>query len=77
VWLAGGPGDRLRAHWVYGVVGAWLAMLLLHMAVGSRAGRVVRGSKRASKGDGVRRVALVVSFGAIIALSALRTSLLP
>jgi hypothetical protein len=77
VWLAGGPSDRLRAHWVYGVIGAWVTMLLLHMAVGSRAARVVRGSKRASKGEGIRRVALVVSFGAIIALSALRTSLLP
>jgi hypothetical protein len=77
VWLGGGPGDRLRAHWVFGVVGAWLLIVVLHRVVGSRAQRVVRGSRRASDGDGMRRVALVVSFGAIIALSALRTSLIP
>jgi hypothetical protein len=77
VWLWGSPGDQLRAHWVYGVLGAWVVLLLLHMAVGSRAARVVRGSKRASSGDGVRRIALVVSCGAIIALCALRTQLIP
>lgn len=77
VWLAGGPADRLRAHWVYGIVGAMVALLLLHVVVGSRARRVVRGSVRAAQGEVIRRVALVVSFGAIIALAALRTSLVP
>jgi hypothetical protein len=77
VWLGGGPGDQIRAHWVYAVFGAWAMLLLLHMAVGSRAARVVRGSKRASAGDGMRRIALVVSCGVIIALSALRTQLVP
>jgi len=76
-WLAGGPADRLRAHWVYAIVGAMGAILALHVVVGSRAQRVVRGSVRASQGEAIRRVALVVSFGAIIALAALRTSLVP
>ena len=77
VWLAGGPADRLRAHWVYGIVGAMGALVALHVVVGSRARRVVRGSVRAAEGEAMRRVALVVSFGAIIALAALRTSLVP
>jgi hypothetical protein len=77
VWLAGGPADRLRAHWVYGIVGAMAALLSLHLVVGSRAQRVLRGSVRASEGEIIRRVALVLSFGTIIALAALRTSLLP
>ncbi len=76
-WLAGGPGDRIRAHWVFGVVAAWAGIAALHVVVGSRAQRVVRGSVRASSGEGLRRVALVLSFGAIVALSALRTSLVP
>ncbi len=53
------------------------AMVALHLVVGSSAQRVVRGSVRASEGEAFRRVALVVSFGAIIALAALRTSLVP
>jgi hypothetical protein len=77
VSLAGGPAERLRAHWVYGIVAAMAALLALHAVVGSRAKRVVRGSVRASEGEAFRRVALVVSFGAIIALAALRTSLVP
>jgi hypothetical protein len=77
VWLAGGPADRLQAHWVYGIVGAMAALVGLHLVVGSRARRVLRGSARAAQGEVIRRVALVVSFGAIIALAALRTSLVP
>jgi hypothetical protein len=77
VCLAGGPADRLRAHWVYGIVGAMVVLFALHAVVGSRAKRVVRGSLRASEGEAIRRLALVLSFGAIIALAALRTSLVP
>lgn len=77
VSLAGGPADRLRAHWVYGIVGAMVAIGALHVVVGSRAKRVVRGSVRASEGEVLRRAALVVSFGAIVVLAALRTSLMP
>lgn len=76
-WLAGGPPNRLRAHWVYGIVGALTVLLVLHWTVGSRAKRVVRGSVRATQGEGMRRVALVVWFGTIIALAALRTTLVP
>jgi len=77
VSLAGGPSDRLRAHWVYGIMAALVAMIALHATVGSRARRVVRGSMRATQGEGFRRAALLVSFGAIIAFAALRTSLVP
>jgi hypothetical protein len=77
VWLAGGPAERLRARWVYGVLAALCALLFLHAAVGSRAQRVVRGSVRATRGEVARRIGLVVSFCALIALAALRTSLAP
>lgn len=77
VSLAGGPTDRLHAHWVYGIALALLAIIGLHCAVASRAKRVVRGSRRATQGEGFRRAALLVSFAAIVAFAALRTSLLP
>jgi hypothetical protein len=67
----------IRAHWVYGIVGA---MVCEHRAPRRR--RLARqarraGSVRASEGEAIRRVALVLSFGAILALAALRTSLVP
>jgi hypothetical protein len=77
LWLACGPSDRLRAHWVQAIGTVLLAMVALHATVGSRAERVVRGSLRASQGEGFRRAALLVSFGAIIAFAALRTTLVP
>jgi hypothetical protein len=76
-WLACGPNERVRAHWVYAIMVALLVMIALHATVGSRAKRAVRGSIRASQGEGFRRAALLVSFGAIVAFAALRTTLLP
>jgi uncharacterized membrane protein len=76
-WLAEAPSEGLRAHWVYGIVAAVLALVGLHNAVGGRARRVGRGSLNATRGEGVRRLALLVSFGAIVALASLRGSLLP
>ena len=77
VWLVGGPPERLRAHWVYGIVAALAALTTLHVVVGARAKRVVRGSTRAMRGEAIRRLALLVSFGAIIALVAFRGSFVP
>jgi hypothetical protein len=77
VWLVGGPPDRLHAHWVYGIAAALAALAALHFVVGSRASRVVRGSVRATRGEVVRRFAVLLSFGAIIALAAFRASLVP
>jgi hypothetical protein len=76
-WLACGPIDRLRAHWVCAIMLALAAMLALHAVVGNRARRAVRGSIRATQGEGFRRAALVVSFAAIIVIAALRTTLVP
>jgi hypothetical protein len=77
VWLVGGSPQRLRAHWVYGIVAALAALSALHVAVGARAKRVVRGSVRATQGEAIRRVALLLSFGALIALVAFRASFVP
>jgi hypothetical protein len=76
-WLAAAPSEGARAHWVYGIVAAVLALVGLHIAVGGRASRVGRGSLDATRGEGMRRLALLVSFGAIVALASLRGSLLP
>jgi hypothetical protein len=77
VWLGGGPRERLRAHWVYGIGAAVIVLLMLHGRVGTRAERVGRGSLRAINGEWISRVAIVISFGAIIALAALHTSFVP
>jgi hypothetical protein len=77
VWLACAPSDRLRAHWVHAIGVALLAMAGLHVMVGSRAERVLRGSLRATQGEALRRIALLVSFVSIIAFAALRTTLVP
>jgi hypothetical protein len=76
-WLAELPIERTRDHWVYGIAAAVLVLIGLHLAVGDRARRVARGSLRATSGEGVRRLALVISFGAIVALASFRGSLLP
>ncbi|HEX3771954.1 MAG TPA: hypothetical protein VHV30_13855 [Polyangiaceae bacterium] len=77
VWLAFGPADRLQAHWVYAIIAALMAIVALHAVVGDRARRVRHGSLRATRGEGLRRAALVVSFAAILVLAALRTTLVP
>ncbi len=77
VWLVGGPAERLRARGVYGIVAALAALLALHVVVGARAKRVVGGSVQATRGEIMRRLALLLSFGAIIALVAFRASFVP
>lgn len=76
-WLMVAPGDRTRAYWVYSVVAAFVLLVTLHLAVGSRADRIARGSISATRGEGVRRFALLLSFGAIVAIASLRASLMP
>jgi hypothetical protein len=68
---------RVRAHWVY--LSAALAVLLitLHLAVGRRARRVVEGNVGATRGEGIGRLALLVSLGAVIAVATFRSALVP
>jgi len=47
------------------------ALALLHVSVWRRAALVARGRTVAAGGDGVRRLALVVSLGAIVAMASL------
>jgi hypothetical protein len=71
-WVAVAPARRAHEPWVY-AAGATLATLtLLHFGVGTRAKRVVRGSVDAARGEGVRRLAVLLSMGALIALLGFR-----
>ena len=76
-WIATAPPDRVQEDWVRAIAGAVFVLFLLHVTFLERAKRVVEGSVRAARGEGARRLALLVSFGVIAALASLRGSLLP
>jgi hypothetical protein len=71
-WVGAAPERRAHDPWVYAAGTTLAALLLLHLGVGARAKRVVRGSVDAARGEGVRRLAVVLSMGALIALLGLR-----
>jgi hypothetical protein len=54
--------------WLLGLGGMVLVLLLLHATVDHRAMRVSRGSVRATQGEGMRRLALIMSLAALAAL---------
>lgn len=75
-WLAIVPAGRTRAHWVYAVA-VVVPLLALQLGVGKRAKRVAQGSIEATRGEAARRLALVLSLGAVIALASFRGGLVP
>jgi hypothetical protein len=76
-WCAATRGEIPRDGWLYGVAVAVLAQIGLSAAVGHRARRVMGGSFEATKGEGMRRFALLVSLWATVALATFRSSLVP
>jgi hypothetical protein len=64
-WLPGGP-------WLIGLGALLLVLVALHSSVSTRALRVARGSVSATRGEGLRRLMLVVSLAAVTALVGLR-----
>jgi hypothetical protein len=72
-WVAAATFGRPRPHWVYWVMALAVPLIGLHAAVGRRAKGVMLGHADATRGEGVRRFALILSLGAIITLATLRS----
>jgi hypothetical protein len=75
-WVGAAPEQRAHDPWVYAAGVSLAALMLLHQAVGFRAKRVVRGSVSAARGEGVRRLAVILSMGALVGLLGLRGAFL-
>jgi serine/threonine protein kinase len=63
--------------WLYGVGLAALALVGLNVTIAQRANQLAQGTADSSRGEGARRLALLVSVSAAIALAAFQPSLLP
>jgi hypothetical protein len=77
LWCGAAAQANRQHYWLYGIALAVLAFVALTGTVGQRGSRLVRGSIQATKGEGARRFALLLSVWAMIALAAFRVSLLP
>ncbi len=76
-WCATVVREQPRADWLYGVALAGLTIAALSVAVGRRANRLARGSSDATVGEGARRLVLLLSVWAAVALAVFQPSLLP
>jgi uncharacterized membrane protein len=76
-WLALAPAAKPRAHWMDLIAILIVPLLALHVAVGARARRVAEGRIEAVSGEGIRRLALVLSMGVLAALATFRSALVP
>jgi hypothetical protein len=65
IWTHPAP---LALPWLSGLGVVFLVLLGLHSIVARRATRVANGSLRATRGEGARRLALVVSMAALTSL---------
>jgi serine/threonine protein kinase len=77
LWCGSAAHETQRTHWLYGVLLAGVALVGLTAAVGHQAGRLVGGSLEGAKGEGGRRLALLVSVWATIAIAIFRSALVP
>lgn len=69
-WIATLGFGLVSEEWCVEAAGVVLVLVLIHAGVDARAVRVSRGSVRATRGEGVRRAALVLSLAALTALVA-------
>jgi hypothetical protein len=76
-WCATVVREQPRADWLYGVALAGLSVAALSVAVGRRANRLARGNSDATVGEGTRRLVLLLSVWAAVALAVFQPSLLP
>jgi hypothetical protein len=72
LWVFMVPAGSLDLPWASGLGGTILALLIVHSSVVARAMGVSRGSLRATHGEGVRRLLLVISLAALTILVGLR-----
>jgi hypothetical protein len=69
LWLSTVPNGLLQTPWIVGAGAALVAMLLVHTSVAARTRHIARGSVSATRGEGMRRLFLVLSlvmFAAIV-----------
>lgn len=74
-WLAVSPGQRVPVAWICALVVVAALLVSLHVAVGARTQRVALGSVQATRGEGYRRLMLLVSLCAVTTLATLRAAL--
>jgi hypothetical protein len=72
LWVSTFPAGTLDLASMWGIGAGLLALVLIHTNVVSRASRVSRGSSSATRGEGVRRLLLVVSLAAVTTIVGLR-----
>jgi hypothetical protein len=75
-WLAVARVARTPTHWAYAIAALAVPLVALQVGVGRRARRIAQGSVEATRGEAARRLALMLSMGAVIALT-FRSTLLP
>jgi hypothetical protein len=75
LWIYAQPRGAADARWLPGLAAALAALLLVHSRVLNRAVRVANGSVAATRGEGLRRLILVLSLTAFTALVGLRFAL--
>src|SRR5579864_4960344 len=76
-WLASTSAGRTHIQWFYASAVVVAPLLAVQAGVARRAKRVAQGSVEATRGEGVRRLALMVSLGTVVALVTFRSALLP
>ena len=76
-WLVVSPVERARVHWLCALAVVAALLVAIHVAVGARAQRLVLGSVQATRGEGIRRLVLVLSLGAVALLATFRTTFAP
>ncbi|MGO9836129.1 MAG: serine/threonine-protein kinase [Polyangiaceae bacterium] len=76
-WCAFVVQEHHEIPWVFGVALEGLALLGLNVTVGQRVSRLAHGNLDATRGDGARRFALLMSIVAAIGLASFQPSLLP
>jgi hypothetical protein len=76
LWCGAAVQQTRHTHWLYAVLLTGIALVCLTATVGHQAGRLVRGSLVGAKAEGGRRLALLLSVWATIAIAMFR-SLVP
>ena len=72
LWIWTQPAGAVDLASMWGLGAAMFALLLLHSSVEHRAVRISRGNVSATRGEGVRRLMLVLSLAVLITLVGLR-----
>jgi len=74
LWIWTQPPGAVDLASMWGLGAAMLVLLLLHSSVEHRAVRISRGYVSATRGEGVRRLMLVLSLAVLITLVGLRVA---